>query len=116
MKHEKSVNLATAPGSAGSEYTENVLAANDPQTAHPIVNLVVWLIAIGMIATVAAVAGGRLVAIVGAMFVADTPLAGRIAVAAGMGVMAVMLLAFFVWLVTALVRNAASHVTRRRQR
>lgn len=92
------------------------MAANDRQTAHPIVNLVVWLIAIGMIVTVAALAGGRLAGIVGAMLTADTPLAGRIAVAAGMGVMAVMLLTFFVWLVAALVRNAASHMTRRRQR
>ena len=97
------------------EYTENVVA-RDRQLAHPIVNLVVWLIAIGMIVTVAALAGGRLVGIVSTMLVADTPLAGRIAVAAGMGVMAVMLLAFFVWLVTALVRNAASHVTDRRRR
>jgi len=84
--------------------------------AHPIVNLVVWLIAIGMIVTVTALAGGRLAGIVGAMLVADTPLAGRIAVAAGMGVMALMLLAFFALLVTALVRNAVSHVARRRQR
>ena len=98
------------------EYTGNVVAARDRQLAHPIVNLVVWLIAIGMIVTVAALAGGRLAGIVGAMLTADTPLAGRIAVAAGMGVMALMLLAFFVWLVTALVRNAASHVTGRRQR
>ena len=102
--------------SAGSEYTGIVLAANDRQTAHPIVNLVAWLIAIGLIATVAAVAGGRLVGIVGAMLVADTPLAGRIAVAAGMGVMAVMLLVFFFWLVTALVRNAAAHRSRARER
>ena len=79
-------------------------------------NLVVWLIAIGLIATVAAVAGGRLVGMVGAMLAADTPLAGRIAVALGMGVTALMLLAFFVWLVTTLVRNAAAHVTRRRER
>ena len=91
------------------------MAGNDRQTAHPIVNLVVWLIAIGMIATVAAAAGGRLVEIVGAMLVADTPLAGRIAVAAGMGVMAVMLLVFFFWLVTALVRNAAAHRSRGRR-
>ena len=92
------------------------MAARDRQTAHPIVNLVVWLIAIGMIVTVAAVAGGRLAGIVGALLTADTPLAGRIAVAAGMGVMALMLLAFFAWLVAALVRNAAGHVTGRRQR
>ena len=92
------------------------MEGNDRQTAHPIVNLVVWLIAIGMIVTVAALVGGRMVGIVGTMLVADTPLAGRIAVAAGMGVMAVMLLVFFFWLVTALVRNAAAHVTRRRQR
>lgn len=89
------------------------MAARDRRLAHPIVNLVVWLIAIGMIATVAAVAGGRLFGVVGTMLAADTPLAGRIAVAAGMGVIALMLLAFFVWLVTALVRNAASHLTRR---
>ena len=50
------------------------------------------------------------------MLVADTPLAGRIAVVAGMGVMAVMLLAFFVWLVTALVRNAVVHLIRGRER
>ncbi len=92
------------------------MAANDRQTAHPIVNLVVWLIAIGLIAAVAAVAGGRLAGMVGAMLVADTPLAGRIAVAIGMGVMALMLLSFFAWLVTTLVRNAAAHVTGRRQR
>ena len=92
------------------------MAGNDRQTAHPIVNLVVWLIAIGMIVAVAAVAGGRLVGIVGTMLAADTPLAGRIAVAAGMGVMALMLLAFFVWLVTALVRNAAAHLGGRRER
>lgn len=84
--------------------------------AHPIVNLVVWLIAIGMIVTVAVLAGGRLAGIVGTMLVADTPLAGRIAVVAGMGVMAVMLLAFFVWLVTALVRNAVAHLIRGRER
>ena len=98
------------------DYIEAVVAARDRQLAHPIVNLVVWLIAIATIGTVAVAAGGRLVGMVGAMLVADTPLAGRIAVAAGMGVMAVMLLAFFVWLVTTLVRNAVSHVTRRRQR
>ncbi len=102
--------------SDGSEYTAAVVAERDRRVAHPIVNLVVWLIAIGMIVTVAALAGGRLAGIVGAMLTADTPLAGRIAVAAGMGVMALMLLAFFTWLVTALVRNAASHLTRRRQR
>ena len=89
------------------------MAANDRQTAHPIVNLVVWLIAIGLLATVAAVTGGRLVGLVGALLVADTPLAGRIAVALGMGVMALMLLLFFVWLVATLVRNAAAHLTRR---
>lgn len=113
MKPENRVNLS---GEAGSEYTETIVGARDRQLAHPIVNLVVWLIAIGMIVTVAALAGGRLAGIVGAMLTADTPLAGRIAVAAGMGVMALMLLAFFAWLVTALVRNAASHVARRRQR
>ena len=91
------------------------MAANDRQTAHPIVNLVVWLIAIGLMATVAAVAGGRLVGVVGAMLVADTPLVGRIAVALGMGVMALMLLLFFVWLVITLVRNAAAHLTGRRR-
>ena len=91
------------------------MAANDRQTAHPIVNLVVWLIAIGLIATVAAVAGGRLVGVVGAMLAADTPLVGRIAVALGMGVMALMLLLFFVWLVTTLVRNAAAHLSGRRR-
>ena len=91
------------------------MAANDRQTAHPIVNLVVWLIAIGLLATVAAVTGGRLVGLVGALLVADTPLAGRIAVALGMGVIALMLLVFFVWLVTTLVRNAAAHFTRRRR-
>lgn len=92
------------------------MAANNPQTAHPIANLVGWLLAIGMIATVAAVTGGRLVGTVGAMLIADTPLAGRIAVAAGMVVMALMLLAFFVWLVTALVRNAVAHLIRGRER
>ena len=89
------------------------MAANDRQTAHPIVNLVVWLIAIGLLATVAAVTGGRLVAVVGALLAADTPLAGRIAVALGMGLIALMLLLFFVWLVTTLVRHAATHLTRR---
>ena len=88
------------------------MAANDRQTAHPIVNLVVWLIAIGLIATVAAVTGGRLVGVVGTLLVADTPLVGRIAVALGMGVMALLLLLFFVWLVTTLVRNAAAHLRR----
>ena len=91
------------------------MAANDRQTAHPIVNLVVWLIAIGLIATVAAVTGGRLVGVVGTLLAADTPLAGRIAVALGMGVMALMLLLFFVWLVTTLVRNAAAHLSGRRR-
>ena len=90
------------------------MAANNRQTAHPVVNLVVWLVAIGLMATVAAVAGGRLVAVVGALLAADTPLAGRIAVALGMGVMALLLLLFFVWLVTTLVRNAAAHLARRR--
>ena len=75
----------------------------------------VWLIAIGLMTTVAVVTGGRLVGVVGALLVADTPLAGRIAVALGMGVMALMLLVFFVWLVTTLVRNAAAHFTRRRR-
>ena len=88
------------------------MAANDRQTAHPIVNLVVWLIAIGLIATVAAVTGGRLVGVVGTLLVADTPLVGRIAVALGVGVMALLLLLFFVWLVTTLVRNAAAHLRR----
>ena len=32
-----------------------------------------------------------------------------------MGVMALMLLLFFVWLVATLVRNAAAHLTRRRR-
>ena len=91
------------------------MAANDRQTAHPVVNLVVWLIAIGLMATVAAVTGGRLVTVVSALLAADTPLAGRIAVALGMGVMALMLLLFFVLLVTTLVRNAAAHLTRRRR-
>ena len=92
------------------------MKARDQKTANPIVNLVVWLVAIGLIAAVAAVAGGRLIGLVGAMLGGDTPLAGRIAVALGMGVMALMLLLFFVWLVTTLVRNAAAHVTGRRQR
>ena len=91
------------------------MAANDRQTAHPVVNLVVWLVAIGLMATVAAVTGGRLVAVMGALLAADTPLVGRIAVALGMGVMALMLLLFFVWLVTTLVRNAAAHLTRRQR-
>ena len=89
------------------------MAANDRQTAHPIVNLVVWLVAIGLLATVAAVTGGRLVRVVGALLAADTPLVGRIAVALGMGVIALLLLLFFVWLLTTLVRNAAAHLTRR---
>ena len=79
------------------------------------VNLVVWLVAIGLMATVAAVTGGRLVGVVGALLVADTPLVGRIAVALGMGVIALLLLLFFVWLVATLVRNAAEHLTRRRR-
>ena len=91
------------------------MAANDRQTAHPVVNLVVWLVAIGLMATVAAVTGGRLVGVVGALLVADTPLVGRIAVALGMGVIALLLLLFFVWLVATLVRNAAEHLTRRRR-
>ncbi len=91
------------------------MAANNRQTAHPVVNLVVWLTAIGLMATVAAVTGGRLVAVVGALLAADTPLVGRIAVALGMGVIALLLLLFFVWLVATLVRNAAAHVIRGRK-
>lgn len=91
------------------------MAASNRQTAHPIVNLVVWLVAIGLLTTVAAVTGGRLVGVVGALLAADTPLVGRIAVALGMGVIALMLLLFFVWLVTTLVHNAAAHLTRRRR-
>ena len=75
----------------------------------------VWLIAIGLLATVAAVTGGRLVSVAGALLAGDTPLVGRIAVALGMGVIALLLLLFFVWLVTTLVRNAAAHVTRGRK-
>ena len=96
-------------------YIESGVAANDRQTAHPVVNLVVWLIAIGLMATVAVVTGGRLVAVVGALLAADTPLVGRVAVALGMGVMALLLLSFFGWLVTTLVRNAAAHLTRRQR-
>lgn len=92
------------------------MATQDRRTANPIVNLVVWLIVIGLIVTVATVAGGRLVGVIGAVLGGDTPLVGRVAVALGMGVVALMLLAFFVWLVTTLVRNAAMHLAGRGQR
>ena len=91
------------------------MAANDRQTAHPIINLVVWLVAIGLIVTVAAVAGGRLVGVIGAVIGGDTPLVGRLAVAIGMGVVALLLLLFFGWLVTTLVRNAVAHCIGRRR-
>ncbi len=92
------------------------MAAQDRRIANPIVNLVVWLIAIGLIAAVAVVAGGRLAGLMGAVLTGDTPLVGRVAVALGMGVMALMLLAFFVWLLTTLVRTAAAHLAGRRPR
>ena len=96
-------------------YTLDLVAARDRRTANPIVNLVVWLLAIAIMVAVAAAAGGPLVQVVGTILSAPTPLAGRVAAALGLGVMALMLLLFFAWLVTTLVRNAAAHLTGRRR-
>lgn len=86
----------------------------DRRTAHPVVNLVVWLLAVAIMTAVAVAGGGRLLQVVGALLSAPTPLAGRVAVALGLGFMALLLLLFFIWLLAALVRNAAAHLGRRR--
>lgn len=90
------------------------MTERDRRTAHPVVNLVVWLLAVAIMAAVAAAGGGRLVQVVGALLSAPTPLAGRVAVALGLGFMALLLLLFFIWLLAALVRSAAAHLRRRR--
>lgn len=90
------------------------MAERDRRTAHPVVNLVVWLLAMAIMAAVAVAGGGRLARVVGALLSAPTPLAGRVAVALGLGFMALLLLLFFIWLLAALVRSAAAHLARRR--
>lgn len=90
------------------------MTERDRRTAHPVVNLVAWLLAVAIMAAVAVAGGGRLVQVVGALLSAPTPLAGRVAVALGLGFMALLLLLFFIWLLAALVRNAAAHLRRRR--
>lgn len=97
-------------------YAGRGMAQRDRRTAHPVVNLVVWLLAVAIMVAVAAAAGGRLLQVVGALLSAPTPLIGRVAVALGLGFMALLLLLFFGWLVAALVRGAAAHVARRRGR
>ena len=92
------------------------MAERNRRTANPVVNLVVWLLAMAIMVAVAVAAGGRLVQVVGAILSAPTPLAGRVAVALGLGFMALLLLLFFVWLLAALVRNAAAHLARGRGR
>lgn len=90
------------------------MTERDRRTAHPVVNLVAWLLAVAIMAAVAVAGGGRLLQVVGALLSAPTPLAGRVAVALGLGFMALLLLLFFIWLLAALVRNAAAHLGRRR--
>lgn len=90
------------------------MTERDRRTAHPVVNLVVWLLAAAIMTAVAVAGGGRLLQVVGALLSAPTPLAGRVAVALGLGFMALLLLLFFIWLLAALVRNAAAHLGRRR--
>lgn len=90
------------------------MTERDRRTAHPVVNLVAWLLAMAIMAAVAVAGGGRLAQVVGALLSAPTPLAGRIAVALGLGFMALLLLLFFIWLLAALVRSAAAHLARRR--
>lgn len=90
------------------------MTERDRRTAHPVVNLVAWLLAMAIMAAVAVAGGGRLAQVVGALLSAPTPLAGRIAVALGLGFMALLLLLFFIWLLATLVRSAAAHLARRR--
>lgn len=92
------------------------MAQRDRRTAHPVVNLVAWLLAVAILAAVAAAGGGRLLQVVGALLSAPTPLANRVAVAVGLGFMALLLLLFFIWLLATLVRSAAAHLARRRGR
>ena len=76
----------------------------------------VWLIALAIMVAVAVTGGGRLLQQVGGVLSAPTPLVGRISVAIGLCVVALVLLLFCVWLVTVLVRNAAAHLARGRER
>ena len=92
------------------------MPARDRRTANPIVNLLMWLIAMAIMVTVAVAAGGPLVQVVGNLLSAPTPLAGRVAMALGLGVMALSLLLFFVWLVTTLIRSAVAHRAGRHER
>ncbi len=92
------------------------MAQRDRRIAHPIVNLVAWLLAAAILVAVAVAGGGRLLQVVGALLGAPTPLANRIAVAVGLGFMALLLLLFFIWLLTTLVRAAADHLAHGRRR
>ena len=92
------------------------MAQRDRRIAHPIVNLVAWLLAAAILVAVAVTGGGRLLQVVGALLSAPTPLANRIAVAVGLGFMALLLLLFFILLLTTLVRAAAAHLARGRGR
>lgn len=92
------------------------MAQRDRRTAHPVVNLVAWLLAVAILAAVAVAGGGRLLQVVGALLSAPTPLANRVAVAVGLGFMTLLLLLFFIWLLTTLVRSAAAHLARSRRR
>ena len=94
----------------------SMTAEPDRRIAHPIVNLVAWLLAIAVMVAVAVAGGGRLLQVVGTLFSAPTPLAGRVAVGIGLGVMALLLLLFFGLLVTVLVRHATAHLARGRRR
>ena len=78
----------------------------DPRTPNPVVNLVAWVIAIGILVAVVVTGGGRLWGIVTSVLTAPTPLVGRIAVGVGLGVAALFLLLFFGWLLLVLLRAA----------
>lgn len=92
------------------------MAQRDRRTAHPVVNLAAWLLVVAILAAVAVAGGGRLLQVVGALLGAPTPLANRVAVAVGLGFMALLLLLFFIWLLATLVRSAAAHLARGRRR
>ncbi len=87
----------------------------DPRTPHPLVNLITWVCALGILVAVAVAGGGRLWRLVGTLLTAPTPLAGRVAVAVGLGVVALVLALFFGWLLVVLVQAVVAAPDRRKK-
>lgn len=92
------------------------ISLRDSDIVNPIINLVVWLIAVSIGLLVVIIGWSYLSYLARLVFHASTPLAGRIAIGIGLSSIGLSLFAFFIWLFKLLVRNAVVYLRSTRKK